>query len=66
MKTYARAKIARKLSGMLHNADTVKLSAMAVQAKIERIQRSSMPYKARLAAIQAVSVANVATKEWSV
>ena len=61
INTYKRAKYANKISGILYTNDEQRLSAMDRQAKIERIQRSTMPFKMRLAAIQAISNATAKT-----
>ena len=55
ISTYARAEKAHKIKNVLHNADILRLHSYNKQAKIERVNRSGMPYKMRLAAIQAVS-----------
>ena len=61
INTYKRAKYANKISGLLYTSDDKRLSAMDRQAKMERVQRSAMPYKMRLAAIQAISNATAKT-----
>ena len=64
--TYKRASVANKLSNVLHSSDIVKLASMDKQAKIERINSTKMPFKVRLAAMQAVSSSTAVNKFWSV
>lgn len=62
--TYKRASLIGKLSNVLFSSDEQKIAAMDKQAKIQRVQRTTMPYKARLAAIQAVSNSKAVAKVW--
>jgi len=55
MTIYKRASIANKTKGILHTNDVQRLAWMNVQAKIERIQGSRMPFKMRLSALSAIS-----------
>ena len=64
--TYKRASIANKLPNVLHSSDIVKLASMDKQAKIERINNTKMPFKVRLAAMQAVSSSAAVNKVWGV
>ena len=64
ISTYARAEKAHKITGVLHNADVLRLHSYNKQAKIERVNQSEMPYKMRLAAIQAVSNSTAKEKVW--
>ena len=64
--TYKRASIANKLPNVLHSSDIVNLASMNKRAKIERINNTKMPFKARLAAMQAVSSSAAVNKVWSV
>lgn len=61
INTYKRAQYANKTSGILYTSDDKRLASMDRQAKIERVQRTAMPYKMRLAAIQAISNATAKT-----
>lgn len=62
--TYKRASIITKATGLLFSADECRLNHMDKQAKIERVKRSGMSFKARLAAMQAVSVSTAISKAW--
>mgnify|MGYP007057175760 CR=1 FL=1 len=62
--TYKRASIITKVSGLLFSADDYRLNSMDKQARMERVQRSGMSFKARLAAMQAVSVSTAVNKVW--
>ena len=59
--TYKRAQFARKMPALATVADK-QLSALVYAAKVERINATTMSYRARLAALQALSVANVTVK----
>lgn len=65
ISTYKRASIAHKTNGLLFSADEYRLSHMDKQAKMERVKRSGMCFKARLAAVQAVSQSNAINKVWA-
>ena len=62
--TYKRASIITKTTGLLFSADEYRLNHMDKQARMERVKRSGMSYKARLAAMQAVSQSAAINKFW--
>lgn len=63
--TYKRASIITKVSDLLFSADEYRLNHMDKQARMERVKRSGMCFKARLAAMQAVSQSNAINKVWA-
>lgn len=63
INTYKRAKYARKMITIATVNDRI-LSSMDTSAKLARINSSTMSYRARLAATQAVSVSSTVCKVW--
>ena len=65
MKAYANVKAFNKGAEILLSNQESYIRFMCYSAKLERVQRSGMSYKARLAAIQAVSQTTVINRFWA-
>ena len=65
MSAYTNVKAFNKGARILLNNQEAYIRFMCYTAKIERVKRSGMSFKARLAAMQAVSQTTVVNRFWA-